>query len=196
MKFSQIGVVAAFVLGLNSLSSMAHAREATDQLRATIDAFVAILNNTPVAELRATGLPENARKLVFARFDFSEMARLSLGQHWKSLSQAEQGEFVDGLTHRLLVSFGRTVRSSSGEKIHFKGEVQEGKQVKVETRIVDGAGEGLPVDYRLHAIDGQWKVFDVVIDQVSLVNNFRAQFDRVIAKSSVKDLLQKLAKDI
>jgi phospholipid transport system substrate-binding protein len=192
MTFSRIGPVAVFIFSLYSTPLVAHAREATEQLRATIDAFVAILNSTPVAELRTTGLPENARKLVFARFDFSEMARLSLGRHWKSLSQAEQGEFVDGFTDRLLVSFGKTVRSSNGDKIHFKGEVQEGGQVKLETRVADGTAEGLPVDYRLHDIDGQWKVFDVVIDRVSLVNNFRAQFDRVIAKSSVKELLQRL----
>ena len=192
IKFSQITAVAAFCLGLVTMPSVARGGEATDQLRATIDDFVAILNSTPVAELRTKGLPENARDLVFARFDFSEMAKLSLGQHWNSLSPVQRIEFVDGFTHRLLVFFGRTVRSSNGEKIHFKGEVQEGQRVRVETHVVNGGGDSLPVSYKLHDVNGQWKVFDVVIDQVSLINNYRAQFERIIAKSSVQELLRKI----
>ena len=182
--------VAALVSALFALPLPARGGQATDQLRATIDDFVEILNNTPVTELRATGLPESARRLVFARFDFPEMARRTLGEHWKLLNVAEQGEFVDGFTYRLLVSFGRTVRSSSGEKVNFTGEFAEGKQVRVETQIA--GGDGTPVAYKLHDVEGQWKVFDVVIDHVSLVNNYRAQFDRVIAKSSIRDLIQRL----
>jgi phospholipid transport system substrate-binding protein len=169
---------------------MARAGEATAQLRATIDDFVEILNNTPVAELRATGLPERAQRLVVARFDFAEMARRTMGEHWKLLNSAEQREFVDGFTYRLLASFGRTVRSSNGEKIQFTGEFQEGDQIRVETQIV--GGDATPVAYKLHDVEGQWKVFDVIIDHVSLINNYRAQFDRVIAKSSVQDLLRKM----
>ena len=190
MKGSHIGMVAALVLTLLSPPLPARGGEATNQLRATIDDFVKILNNTPVTELRATGLPESDRRLVFARFDFPEMARRTLGERWKLLNITEQGEFVDGFTYRLLVSFGRTVRSSSGEKVHFAGEFAEGKQVRVETQIA--GGEGTPVAYKLHDVEGQWKVFDVVIDHVSLVNNYRAQFDRVIAKSSIRDLIQRL----
>lgn len=90
----------------------------------------------------------------------------------------------------MLASYGRTVRSNTGDSIQFKSEVQEGEQVKVTTQVVSGSGEELPIDYRLHDVDGQWKVFDVVIDHVSLVNNYRAQFERVIAKSSVQELLR------
>ena len=192
MILNRIEAAAGWVLvtALLALPFATRAGDATEQLRATIDDFVEILNNTPVNELRATGLPESARRLVFARFDFPEMARRTLGEHWKLLNVAEQGEFVDGFTHRLLVSFGRTVRSSSGEKVNFTGESAEGKQVRVETQIA--GADGTPVAYKLHDVNGQWKVFDVVIDHVSLVNNYRAQFDRVIAKSSVQDLLRKI----
>jgi phospholipid transport system substrate-binding protein len=166
------------------------AGEATQQLRSTIQDFVAILTNTPVSELQTTGLPEAARRLVFARFDFSEMTRLSLGQHWASLEVGEQAEFVAAMAHRMLVTYGRTVRSG-GENIQFKGEVQEGKRVRVETEVVDG-GQPVAIHYHLHDIDGQWKVYDVEIDNVSIVRNFQAQFQRVIAKTSVKELLRKI----
>lgn len=192
MNFNRIRAVAGLALVSTLLASpfAARAGDATEQLRATIDGFVAIINSTPVSELVAHGLPESARILVFARFDFSEMARRSLGSHWESLNGGEQSEFVEGLSQRLLASYGRTVRSNSGDNIQFKNEVREGELVKVATQVVSDSGEELPIDYRLHDVDGQWKVFDVVIDHVSLVNNYRAQFARVIAKSSVQELLR------
>ena len=180
------------VSALLALPLVARAGDATEQLRATIKDFVAIISSTPVAELQAHGLPENARRLVDSRFDFSEMARRSLGSHWGALNGGEQGEFVAGLSQRLLASYGRTVRSNNGDNIQFKNEVREGEQVKVTTQVVSGNGDEMPIDYRLHDVDGQWKVFDVVIDHVSLVNNYRAQFERVIAKSSVQELLRKI----
>ena len=192
MNFDRIRAVAGLALVFTLLASpfAARAGDATEQLRATIDGFVAIINGTPVSELVAHGLPERARILVFARFDFSEMARRSLGSHWASLNGGEQSEFVEGLSQRLLASYGRTVRSNNGDNIQFKNEVREGELVKVATQVVSDSGEEMPIDYRLHDVDGQWRVFDVVIDHVSLVSNYRAQFERVIAKSSVQELLR------
>ena len=170
----------------------ANGGEPTVQLSATINEFVMILVNTPVSELRATGLPENALKLIFSRFDFSEMTKRSLGGHWKSLEQPEQREFIDAFTQKLLIAYGRTVRASGDEKIEFKRETLDGKFARVETKVVSDGGQELPIDYQLHDVNGQWKVYDMVIDQISIVNNYRAQFDRVIAKFSVKELLARL----
>ncbi len=192
MKFSKNWLFAVVLSALLTGSLAAHAGEPTKQLSTTVNDFVAILNNTSVAELQATGLPENARKLVFARFDFVEMTMETLGAHWKSLNPREQKEFVDAFTYRLLVSFGRTVRSDGGETIQFNREAQDGDQARVETKVVGGKGDDLPIDYRLHDVNGQWKVYDVSIDHVSLVSNYRAQFARVIAKSSVQQLLEKM----
>jgi len=162
------------------------------QLSASINEFVTIMSNTSVAELRATGLPEKARQLVFSRFDFSEMTKRSLGAHWKSMDQREQREFIAAFTQRLLVFYGKSVRSTGDEKIEFMREVREGKQASVETKVISGNGDQTPIDYRRHNIAGQWMVYDVVIDYVSLVNNYRSQFERVIAKSSVQDLLRRM----
>ena len=167
------------------------AGEPSTQLSATINEFVGILVNTPVAELRAKGLPARAMDLVFGRFDFSEMTKRSLGRHWAVLSPADQREFVSAFTQKLLVAYGRTVRASGDEKIQFQNEVIDGNDATVKTKVVSG-GDELAIDYHLHAIDGQWKVYDMVIDHISIVNNYRAQFDRVIAKSSVKELLQRM----
>ena len=190
MKFLRAGVLAAVISFSLSMTVMARAGEPMAQLSASINEFVLIMANTSVAELRATGLPEKARQLVFARFDFSEMTKRSLGAHWKSLDQGEQREFVDAFTHRLLVAYGKTVRSTGDEKVQFTGEVRDGKQASVKTKVISGNGDQTPIDYRMHDVNGQWMVYDVSIDNVSMVNNYRAQFARVIAKSSVQDLLR------
>ena len=168
------------------------AGEPTAQLSATINEFVTILVNTPVAQLRASGLPQSALSLVFTRFDFSEMTKRSLGSHWESLGSAEQHEFVDAFTERVLRAYGRSVRASGDEKVQYAHELRDGDLATVQTKVISGSGDELPIDYQLHDVGGQWKVYDVVIDQVSIVSNYHAQFDRILTKSSVKELLQKI----
>lgn len=189
--FSSLAYIFLF-FALSLPYSRAHAGEPTQQLSATINEFVDILVNTPVAELRAKGLPENALALIFARFDFAEMTKRSLGRHWNALGAAERREFIDAFTQRLLVGYGRTVRASGKETIQYERESLDGKYAAVETKVVSNGGAETAINYRMHVLDGQWKVYDMVIENVSIVNNYRAQFNRVIAKSSVKELLQKM----
>jgi len=196
MKLIRSSAMSLAVLIVLSMPASARAGEATAQLKRTIDEFVTILVNTSVEELQATGLPQTALKLIYGRFDFSEMTRRSLGKHWNLLELAEQKEFVEAFTDRLLYAYGRTVRASGDERIEFKRETGDDKFANVETKVVSGNGEELPIDYRLLATDGQWRVYDMVIDQVSIVVNYRAQFERVIAKSSVKELLQRMKRQI
>jgi len=174
----------------------ASAGEPMAQLSSTIDQFVTILIKTPVAQLQATGLPDKALKLVLERFDFREMTQLSLGSNWKDLNSREQKEFVDAFTQRMLRNYGRNVRSTGNERIVYGRELQDGKQASVVTKVISGNGDEMPIDYRLHNVGGQWKVYDVSIDSVSLVKNFREQFHRVIARSSVQDLLQKIKEEV
>ena len=192
MKSLRLWVPATFLSFLLSIPFAVQAGEPMAQLSASIDEFVKIMSNTSVAELQATGLPEKARQLVFSRFDFSEMTKRSLGAHWKSMDQREQREFIAAFTQRLLVFYGKSVRSTGNEKIEFTREVRDGQQASVESKVISSNGDQTPIDYRLHDVDGQWMVYDVVIDNVSLVNNYRSQFERVIAKSSVQDLLRRM----
>jgi phospholipid transport system substrate-binding protein len=186
-KLTPLLIISTFLLGPPNV----RAGEATMQLSTTINEFVKILVNTPVAQLRESGLPEQAMALVYSRFDFSEMTKRSLGRHWQALQQSEQREFVEAFTQRLLRAYGRSVRASGDETIQYEREVRDGDYASVETKVVS-SGDEFPIDYQLHDIDGQWKVYDMVIDKVSIVNNYRAQFERVIAKSSVKELLQRM----
>ena len=178
-------------ISLGSVPARAFAGEPIIQLSATINEFVTIMSSTPVSELRTTGLPKNALTLIHNRFDFTEMTKRSLGPHWKTLAPAEQGEFVDGLTHRLLMTYGRTVRASGNEKVVFKKETLNGNYADVESTVIGGNSDTL-IDYRLHEVNGQWRVYDMVIEHVSIVSNFRAQFEREIARTSVQGLLEKI----
>lgn len=84
------------------------------------------------------------------------------------------------------------MRASGEEKVQYWRELHDGDLATVATKVISGKGDELPIDYQLHDVGGQWKVYDVVIDQVSIVSNYRAQFERVIAKSSVQELLQRI----
>jgi phospholipid transport system substrate-binding protein len=190
-KYKRLALISIFLVWI-SAAPRASAGEPTTQLSATINQFVDILVNTPVVQLRATGLPEKALALVFSRFDFSEMTKRSLGPHWEALDASQRRDFVHAFTQRLLVAYGRSVRASGDEKVRYEGELLDGQYASVATRVISNSGGELPIDYRMHAIDGQWKVYDMVIDHVSIVDNYRAQFNRVIARSSVQDLLQKM----
>jgi phospholipid transport system substrate-binding protein len=192
MKYFSILALTIVVLVAFVTPSRASATDATAQLSATMNEFVTILVNTPVAELRQTGLPDKALKLINSRFDFSEMTKRSLGPHWNALEANEQQEFIDAYTQMVLRFFGRSVRAAGDETIQYKREVRDGILASVETKVVSGSRDDFAIDYRLHDIDGQWKVYDVLIDHISIVNNYRAQFERVIAKSSIKDLLQRM----
>jgi phospholipid transport system substrate-binding protein len=191
MKIFRFGLGIWIFAFLPLLPSLLSASDATKQLSSTIDGFVPIIRNTPRAELQANGLPENARKLVLARFDFSEMTKRSLGQHWKSLNQGEQKQFVDAFTQWQLISYGKIVRSG-GETVQFTRELQDGKDVSVETKIIRRYSDDLAINYWLHNVSGQWKVYNMVIDHVDIVKNVNAQFERVVAKSSLQELLQRV----
>ncbi len=190
--FNKVALHFAFFIVLLTPAAASASGDPTAQLSSTINEFVGILVRTPVSELRSKGLPERALELIYGRVDFYQNAPQTVGYHWQALSPAQQREFIGAYTQMLLRFFGRSVRSSGDETIQYKREVRDGDRASVETEVVSGAGQTLAIDYRLHDVDGQWKVYDVVIDNVSLVDNYRAQFERVIAKTSVQGLLEKM----
>ncbi len=127
-------------------------------------------------------------------FDFNEMARRSLGKHWKDRSRAERDEFVRVFTDLLERSYIGVVENYSGEKVAYLGEWFEGGFAIVKTKVAFGATRGadIPIEYRLAQSGHRWAVYDVVVDGVSFVSNYRSQFERIIATSSYQALVQKM----
>jgi phospholipid transport system substrate-binding protein len=132
------------------------------------------------------------RRVVHALFDFNEIARRALGQHWKDLLPQEQEEFVRLFTDVLTQSFLTIVERYSGENLAFLGEdVTEG-YARVQSRTMPTQGAGISIEYRLLESGSRWAVYDIVFEGVSLVSNYRSQFNSIIGTSSAAQLLQRM----
>ena len=132
------------------------------------------------------------RRVAQGLFDFDDMARLTLARHWKDRSASEQAEFVGLFTDLLERSYLTTIENYAGETITFVGESVGDPYAQVRSRITTNRLVEITIDYRLRKRDSRWAVYDVVLDGVSLVSNYRSQFNTIIRTSSFADLLKKL----
>jgi phospholipid transport system substrate-binding protein len=166
----------------------------TDQLKAQIDRVLKTLEDP---ELKKEGRVKDrraaVRKIANDIFDFSETARRSLGRHWQGRTQAERDEFVQLFSDLLERSYITKIETYGGEKIQYLGDTIEGDQAKVQTKLVTkGSGGEIPIEYRMHKVGDRWLVYDVVIEGVSLVANYRTQFNKIIQTSSFQELMNKM----
>jgi phospholipid transport system substrate-binding protein len=137
---------------------------------------------------------EQLQQIVNPIFDYDEMARRTLGAHWRRRSTAEQEEFTRLFRAFLEHIYADRIDIYEGERIVFGRETIDQDYAEVESKVIGNKGEESPVIYRLKRSDGKWKVYDAVVENISLVNNYRSQFDRVISKSSF-DELKKMLKE-
>lgn len=134
----------------------------------------------------------NLRAAVNPVFDYGEMARRTLGRHWSSRTAAEQEEFT-----RLFREFVERIYSDkidlyNGEKVIVGRETVDQELAQVESAVIDAKGEKTAVLYRLFKDTSGWKVYDAVVEDISLVANYRSQFDRIIRNSSYQELIRRL----
>jgi phospholipid transport system substrate-binding protein len=142
------------------------------------------------------GKPEAARRAAIRSaaelvFDWREMASRALAVHWQARTEEERAEFVRLFTDLVERAYISKVERYSGESVNLVGEKVEGGLAVVQTRFITTKGQEVPMDYRLISKD-RWRVYDVVIEGVSLVGNYRTQFDRVIRSSSYAKLVERL----
>ena len=175
----------------------------TEQIRTTVEKVLVILENSSLVENSNGQMPDpealtkyrnDLRQAIFPQFDIPEMAKRSLGLNWRPRTRAEQKEFVDLFSHLLEDFFSDKLKSFEDEEFVYSGEIKDGDYAKVETMIVTKEGKEISIDYRLHLVDENWKVYDMVIENVSLVKNYRSQFNRIITKSSYQDLVRRIRK--
>jgi len=189
----------AVTLGILLLfgASFAKAGTAADQLKGSIESIRAILMD-PTLKGDSSKLQRWAklRRVVYSRFDFDEMAKRSLGTEWKKRTAEEKKEFVQLFAALIETAYLDKLDSYNGENVRYVNERQDSQISEVSTKLVDNRGEEFALDYRLHNVNGDWKVFDIVIENISLVNNYRAQFKRVLAKSSYRELVQTMKEKV
>jgi phospholipid transport system substrate-binding protein len=160
----------------------------TMQIRQTVDQLLKVVANTASGEAERR---EMLRSTLITRFDWHEIARQSLGKQWPKASGREE-EFVAALAEFLGNAYVDKIGSYRDEKILFVQEVVDQERAQVMTKIVPTKGDPTAINYRLHRVDDEWKVYDVVVEDISLVVNFRSQFNRILAKGSFDDLLKQL----
>jgi phospholipid transport system substrate-binding protein len=163
-------------------------------MKATIDEVLRVLREKELKQpAKAEERRQQLEKIVEARFDYQEMSRRALGAPWNTLSDREKQEFV-GLFRTLLTnSYADKLETYSGEGVQYLNERTEKDYAEVRTKVLSGKTE-IPLDYRLINKAEDWRVYDVVVDGVSLVNNYRGQFTKILRASSYSDLVDQLRK--
>jgi phospholipid transport system substrate-binding protein len=135
---------------------------------------------------------EKIRQAVNEYFDFEEMAKRSLGPQWGQQPPQKQQEFVDAFSQFLFNVYISRVEQYGGQEISYQSREVESRFAVVEATVSDDKAGEIPLEYRLHKPNGEWKAYDVVIEGVSLVRNYQSQFQSILAKGSFDDLLKQL----
>ena len=165
----------------------------TDQLRDGVDRVFKILRDPAMAgDANATQRRAAILTAAGTIFDFGEMAKRSLGQHWTERTPAERTQFVALFTELMQHSYISKVDQHGGAKMVYRGETIEGDHAAVKTTIPLSNGSEMPLEYRMHTADARWQVYDLSIDGISLVSNYRSQFNKVIRTTSYDTLVTKL----
>lgn len=184
-------MLAALLATLTALE--AAAGPPTDQLKGAIDRVVKIVEDPSlkgddrVADRRAA-----VRKIADEIFDFNEIARRALARHWQPLTDKQRAEFVSLFSDLLERSYMSKIELYGGEKIQYVGDRIEGDTAAVQSKLLTKTGSEVPIEYRMLRKSDRWLVYDVVIEGVSLVANYRTQFNKIIQTSSFQDLVKKM----
>jgi phospholipid transport system substrate-binding protein len=179
------------LLLLVTLSSPAFAEPALETIRPQVNKLLEVLADPA---LKAPSQKETKEKKIWeiidAVFDYSELSVRTLAQHWKSFSPEQQKEFIQLFGKLLGNTYMDRIMAYSNEKIVFGKTAQLSDNItEVQSQIVT-ASKSIPISYRMILKDGHWKVFDVVIEGVSLVQNYRTQFREILKSKPPEELIK------
>jgi phospholipid transport system substrate-binding protein len=166
---------------------------ATEEVKKVVDEVVSIVSNPEMKK------PENKEKrqkdlkyAISAIFDFAEMAKSSLGNHWTDLTPEQKDEFEKTFETLLENTYSKKIESYNNERIVYLKETVDGDSSEVKSKVVTSKHDEFTLDYRLLNKGGKWMIHDVVIEGVSLVANYRSQFHKVILKEGYPALYKNL----
>jgi len=185
--FTVIGFVVMCLFGSPSV----FASEITNGIKATIDEVIEIVTDENLKSQEIVRR-EKLREAIGKRFNYKQMVMRSLARDWNNRTPKEQEEFQELFKRLLENSYASKIESYSDEKIDYKGEVVKGKYALVKTEIVR-RDSTIEVNYKMIRDNGEWKVYDFVIEGVSMIRNYRSQFTKIIRKESFDALVQKLS---
>jgi phospholipid transport system substrate-binding protein len=172
------------------------AGEPLEKIRQTVEAVLDVLADASLkAPERTQERRAKLRQAVLQRFGFEEMSRRALGQHWRKRTPEEQREFVALFSDLLERSYIDKIESYGGDRrsiLYTKETIDKDGYASVRSEIVSSRDLNVEVEYRLLPRNGNWEVYDVVIEGVSLVNNYRTQFNKIILEGSYADLVKQM----
>jgi phospholipid transport system substrate-binding protein len=185
IKRFMLFAVAGIFLSSNAFANV------TDEVKKTVDEVVRVVSDKEMKKSE----PKRRRalkKTISFIFDYNEMAKRSMGKNWNERTPAEKKQFVDLFATLLENSYASKIESYNNEKIVYIKETIDGDYAEVKSKVVTAKRDEFSLDYRLLKDKGKWMVYDVVIEGVSLVSNYRSQFNRIITANGYTELVKKL----
>ncbi len=186
------------VAGMAALVVLAGAAAAavpgpTAQVRGTIDNVIEILKRPDLkAKTRADERRDLLRRQIRPVFDFEEMSKRALGPEWRNRTAQEREQFADLFSQLLENAYLGKIESYRGEKIEYEKETIDGPYAVVGTAVLTSRGQKIPLEYRMLKEGERWRIYDVVIEGVSLINNYRSQFRSILQRSSFARMMDQL----
>lgn len=188
--------MAVLVPGLALLAAAAApalAATPTETLKQYTEQVLSVLDDPALKTPgRTTDRRAAVRKVAIEVFDVEETARRALGRHWAARTPAERAEFVPLFADLLERAYINRIDEYGGERVRFVGESVEADNATVRTKVITRQGSEIPVDARMLRKGDRWLMFDVIIENVSLIGNYRSQFDSIIRKESYGALVQRM----
>jgi len=174
---------------------IASAGEPTEVIRRTTDQVLQILEDPKLqGPEKQAERQQRLHQISDQAFDWQEMGRRALATHWRGRTPQEQKEFVGLFRDLVERTYMNRLETATQEKqdIQYVGEQVDGQRAAVKTIVLTKRNQQVPLEYRLQQTDGRWKIYDVLVEGISLVNNYRSQFNQIINSSSFDALLQKM----
>ena len=171
----------------------AHAGIPTDQVKGATDQVLKIILDPALkGPDKSSARRQQLRSVVDQVFDWQETGKRALARHWQPLKPEQRQEFSSLFADLVERSYVGKIESYSGEKIVYVGDIIEGDQATVKTKLITKSQTQIPIDYRMQREGDRWRVYDVLIEGVSLVGNYRTQFNKIIQSSSYDELIKKM----
>jgi phospholipid transport system substrate-binding protein len=188
-------LISSLVLSL--LTPPAYAGAPLDAVQANVNKVLDVLRDPKLKGDSARGIKKEKLQVIYGQmFNQGELARRTLGRNWSKLSPAEQQEFTRLFRQVLEKAYIDRILSYTNERIVFLKEIMlSSDQAEVQTKVI-AASKEIPITYRVTPTDGAWKVYDVVIENVSLVQNYRSQFNSILANQTPDQMLKILQKKV
>jgi len=170
----------------------AMAASPTQTVQGAVQQVFASQDGPAVKKVSTSERRADIRKVAENLFDFQEMSRRSLGPTWDTVSPAEKQEFIHLFTSLIANSYMGKIEQYTGEPIRYESEQVDGTEASVLSRVVTPKGAEIGIEYRLYLVENRWAVYDVRVDGISLVNSYKAQFNRLLQRGSFAELLKQL----